>query len=265
VAVEIMILCLRPLPAANGGWNSAKWRTPKLAAPVSVRPIPLTEWLTALAPPARADLQAILTAPFVAALRLEAPATAFETALAYAGVVAEACAGVVILGDEFTADRRASIAVWSGPQIEDRWRAIDAEAARAEPGYQPVRDLNDDHRPTQSFAFPIVLDGLEITTPTSRALYDATLGAPSEPAAAIAPAEGGPAERRAAGSAPPPASERRITVSIPPLSSSTSSEPAAGNAPGPPPSPPPFDAPDHEKTYDSIAGNEDDWSDVMPE
>ena len=310
-----MILCLRPLPAANGGWNSAKWRTPKLAAPVSVRPVPLTEWLTALPPPARADLQAILTAPFVAALRLEAPATDFETAVAYAGVVAEACAGVVILGDELTADRRASVSVWSGPQIEERWRAIDAEAARAEPGYQPVRDLNDDHRPTQSFAFPIVIDGIEITTPTSRAVYEAALSAMAAPepttgnaattashpavlatvpaatalsrtgvAAVIPPtaaavtepigasflsAEEAPAERRAAGSAPPPpssGSERRITVSIPPLHA-PSHEPAAGSAStsGLQPASSPLDGADNEKTYDTTTGNEDDWSDVMPQ
>lgn len=289
-----MILCLRPLPAANGGWNSAKWRTPKLAAPVAVRPVPLAEWLAALPSPARTELQAILSAPFVAALRLEAPATAFETAIAYAGVVAEACAGVVILGDELTADRRASVTVWSGPQIEEQWRAIDADAARAEPGYQPVRDLNDDHRPTQSFAFPIVIDGMEITTPTSRAVYEAAMGvmAAPPPVAAVPPVaepEVAPAERHASGSTPPPTpsnpsnssnpsgpsipsipsipsgpaagpADRRITVAIPPLAVA-SAEPARAGADR---SAAPLDDADHEKTYDSAAGIEDDWSDVMP-
>jgi hypothetical protein len=272
--VEIMILCLRPLPAANGGWNSAKWRTPKLAAPVSVRPVPLAEWLAALAAPMRTELQAILSAPFVAALRLEAPATAFETAIAYAGVVAEACAGVIILGEELTADRRASVTVWSGPQIEERWRAIDAEAARAEPGYLPVRDVNDDHRPTQSFAFPIVIDGLEITTPTTRAVYEAALGAmaaaeePADVAPADAvPAEAAPTERHATGSTPPPtaaAPDRRITVAIPPLASAAP-EPPRGKGGAAASSPAPLDDADHEKTYDSAAAPEDDWSDVMPD
>jgi hypothetical protein len=196
VAVEIMILCLRPLPAANGGWSSVKWRTPKLAAPVSVRPVQPADWLAQVTPQTRAELGPILQAPFLAALRMEGPATTFELALAYAGVVAEACAGVIVLGDELVADRRASVEVWSGPQIEERWRAIDAEAARAEPDYQPVRGVNDDHRPTQSFAFPIVLDGLEITRPNPAAI----------PAAAIPPAPAAPSpnpERRAVGSEPP--------------------------------------------------------------
>jgi hypothetical protein len=267
--VEIMILCLRPLPAANGGWNSAKWRTPKLAAPVSVRPVPLAGWLAALAAPVRAELQDILSAPFVAALRLEAPATAFETAIAYAGVVAEACAGVIILGEELTADRRASVTVWSGPQIEERWRAIDAEAARAEPGYLPVRDVNDDHRPTQSFAFPIVIDGMEITTPTTRAVYEAALSAMAADAPApvapapVAPADLAPAERHATGSTPPPAAappDRRITVAIPPLASAAPEPPRTAAS-----SPAPLDDADHEKTYDSAAAPEDDWSDVMPD
>ncbi len=172
VAVEIMILCLRPLPAANGGWNSAKWRTPKLAAPVVVRPTPVGDWLAALSPTVRGELKDIAGAPFSAGLRLEGPATSFDIAIAYAGVVAEACAGVVVLGDEVIADRRASEYVWSGPQIEERWRAIDAEAARSEPGYQPVRDLTDDHRATQTFTFPIVLEGLELTAPMARGTQD---------------------------------------------------------------------------------------------
>jgi hypothetical protein len=287
-----MILCLRPLPAANGGWNSAKWRTPKLAAPVSVRPAPLIEWLTALALPARTELHAILTAPFVAALRLEAPTTAFETAIAYAGVVAEACAGVIILGEELTADCRASVTVWSGPQIEERWRAIDAEAARAEPGYQPVLDLNDDHRPTQSFAFPIGIDGIdgiETSAPTSLTVYEAALSAMTAPeppagtkgaaasAAAAsaspvaAPTNVTPAERRAIGSAPPSssASGGRITVTIPPLASASPDLLADDASPPrslvPEPSGTPLDPADDEKTYDAIFGNDDDWSDVMPE
>lgn len=194
--MEIMILCLRPLPAANGGWSSVKWRTPKLAAPVVVRPVQISEWLANVSSQARAELGPLLHAPFTAALRMEGPATAFELTLAYAGVVAEACAGVIVLGDELVADRRASVEVWSGPQIEERWRAIDAEAARAEPDYQPVRGINDDHRPTQSFAFPIVLDGLEVTRPNS-----------AIPAAAVPPPSSSPPspppERRAAGSEPP--------------------------------------------------------------
>lgn len=184
VAVEIMILCLRPLPAANGGWNSAKWRTPKLAAPVGMRPTPVGDWLAQLPPATRSELKDIAGAPFSAGLRLEGPATAFDVAIAYAGVVAEACAGVVVLGDEVISDRRASELVWSGPQIEERWRTIDAEAARSEPGYQPVRDLTDDHRPTQTFAFPIVLEGLELTAPMARGTHDAMAGrAPAVPVA----------------------------------------------------------------------------------
>ncbi|MEZ4358997.1 MAG: hypothetical protein R3B48_02375 [Kofleriaceae bacterium] len=160
VAVEIMILCLRPLPAMNGGWTAAKWRTPKLATSVAMRPVDVSAWLTGLAPEERQELAPILTAPFVAALRLEAPATAFEMALAYAEVVAEACAGVVVLGDDLVADHRASVEVWSGAEIETKWRALDAEAARADPGYQPVRDPTDDHRATQTFTFPIRLPGV---------------------------------------------------------------------------------------------------------
>ncbi len=179
-----MILCLRPLPAANGGWNSAKWRTPKLAAPVGMRPTPVGDWLAQLPPAARGELKEIAGAPFSAGLRLEGPATAFDVAIAYAGVVAEACAGVVVLGDEVISDRRASELVWSGPQIEERWRAIDAEAARSEPGYQPVRDLADDQRPTQTFAAPIVLDGLELTAPMARGTHDSMASrAPDIPAA----------------------------------------------------------------------------------
>ncbi len=185
--MEIMILCLRPLPAANGGWNSAKWRIPKLAAPVSVRPVQVADWQAALEPEMRSALKELLAAPFVAGLRMEGPATTFEVAVAYAGIVAEACAGVVVLGDEIAADRRASVHVWSGPQIEQRWRAIDAEAARSDPEYQPVRGINDDQRPTQTFTFPIVIDGVELTAPMAREAVVAHVAmataAPTAPAA----------------------------------------------------------------------------------
>jgi hypothetical protein len=174
VAVEIMILCLRPLPAMDGGWNSGKWRLPKLATAVAMRPAMVATWMTGLPPEARAELSAILAAPFVAALRIEGPATAFDSALGYAAVVAEACAGVVVLGDEIVADRRASVEVWSGADIETRWRVVDAEAARAEPDYQPVRDVADDHRPTQTFAFPIRVDGAPAAVPDASAHEQAT-------------------------------------------------------------------------------------------
>jgi hypothetical protein len=172
-----MILCLRPLPAVNGGWNSAKWRTPKLAAAVATRPAEVTAWLAARSAEERSELRPILTAPFVAGLRMEGPATTFDLALAYAEVVAEACAAVVVLGSEIISDRRASVEVWSGNEIEARWRVIDAEAARAEPGYQPVRDAADDHRATQTFTLPIRLPGVIPDAPPPALGDDAELRA----------------------------------------------------------------------------------------
>lgn len=165
MAVEIMILCLRPLPAMDGGWNSAKWRTPKFAAAVAVRRQSVAEWMVGLSAAGRTELGTIAQAPFVAGLSMAGPTATFEVALAYAAVVAESCAGVVILGEELVADRRASIDESDGSAIELRWRAIDAEAARSEPGYQPVRDVADDHRPTQTFPFPITVDGVVLQFP----------------------------------------------------------------------------------------------------
>lgn len=299
--MEILILCLRPLPAANGGWSSAKWRTPKLAAPVTVKPV--ADWPAALAAhaalgaPLTPEVTAVLAAPFVTSLRMEAPATAFELAIAYAGVVAEACSGVVILGDELIADRRASVAVWSGPQIEERWRAIDAEAAKADPAYQPVRGATDDHRPTQSFPFPIVIDGQEITKPTSafdeldampaisqssRATKDLSMEETTDEAfetieAVLAlPPERPPGERRASGSSPP-TSGRRITVDFPPLTEAAAGAEASGAAPshgeaqeGSPSrtaagSTPPLNEVGPADGLGAAAPGEDDWSDVMPD
>lgn len=163
MAVEIAILCLRPLPAMGGGWSSAKWRTPKLAAAVVVRPVGPAELLGGLTVEGRAELRELALAPFVAGLHLVGPATTFELATAYAQVVAEACSGIVLVGEELSADRRASTEVWSGAEIEARWRAIDAEAARSDPAYQPVRGPTDDHRPTQTFAFaPRIENGVVI-------------------------------------------------------------------------------------------------------
>lgn len=163
MAVEIAILCLRPLPAMGGGWSSAKWRTPKLAAAVSVRPIGAVELLGALSAEGRAELREVALAPFVAGLQIIGPAPTFELATAYAQVVAEACSGVVLVGEELSSDRRASTEVWSGAEVEARWRAIDAEAARSDPAYQPVRGPNDDHRPTQTFPFaPRIENGVVI-------------------------------------------------------------------------------------------------------
>ncbi len=285
--MEIMILCLRPLPAANGGWNSAKWRTPKLASPVSVKVVP--DWRAALHASAGADsfpneVTAVLSAPFSTGLRMEAPATAFELAIAYAGVVAEACSGVVILGDELIADRRASVAVWTGPQIEEKWRQIDAEAAKADPAYQPVREPADDHRPTQTFSFPILIDGQEITRPTNafddldvpaiaqsaRATKDLSMEETTDEAfetleAVLAlPPERPASERRASGSSPP-VGGRKITVDVPPLvptalgedHASAAARTAAGSKP--PPSLP------RAPSKSDAADGEDDWSDVMPE
>lgn len=298
--MEILILCLRPLPAANGGWSSAKWRTPKLAAPVTVKPI--ADWPAALAAhsalgaPLTPEATAVLAAPFVTALRMEAPATAFELAIAYAGVVAEACSGVVILGDELIADRRASVAVWSGPQIEERWRAIDAEAAKADPAYQPVRGATDDHRPTQTFPFPIVIDGQEITKPTSafdeldamppisqssRATKDLSMEETTDEAfetieavLALPPERPPGGERRASGSSPP-ASGRRITVDLPPLAEAPAGEeasaaPRGGEAQEGSPartaagSTPPLHEVAPPDGFGAAPG-EDDWSDVMPD
>lgn len=163
MAVEIAILCLRPLPAMGGGWSSAKWRTPKLAGAVVVRPAGAAELLGALSAEGRAELREVALAPFVAGLQLVGPATTFELAIAYAQVVAEACSGIVLVGEELSSDRRASTEVWSGTEIEARWRAIDAEAARSDPAYQPVRGPTDDHRPTQTFAFaPRIENGVVI-------------------------------------------------------------------------------------------------------
>lgn len=163
MAVEIAILCLRPLPAMGGGWSSAKWRTPKLAAAVTVRPVGAAELLGSLSSEGRAELREVALAPFVAGLQIIGPATTFELATAYAQVVAEACSGIVLVGEELSADHRASVEVWSGAEIEVRWRAVDAEAARSDPAYQPVRGPNDDHRPTQTFAFaPRIENGVVI-------------------------------------------------------------------------------------------------------
>jgi hypothetical protein len=231
VAVEIMILCLRPLPAMDGGWNSGKWRLPKLATPVAVRPALVAAWSAALPPEARAELAAILAAPFVAALRMEGPATAFDCALGYASVVAEACAGVVVLGDEIVADRRASVEVWSGADIEVRWRVIDAEAARAEPGYQPVRDAADDRRPTQTFPFPIRVDDVPLGVPDAAAHEQVTRPV-AVPAAPVVPPHRRPTAERIA------------------FHGETAGAP--GDLDG-------------ERTLDTPSGADDDWSGVMPE
>lgn len=163
MAVEIAILCLRPLPALGGGWSSAKWRTPKLAAAVTMRPVGTAELLGALSVESRTELREVALAPFVAGLQIIGPATAFEVATSYAQVVAEACSGIVLVGEELSVDFRASTEVWSGGEIETRWRAIDAESARSDPAYQPVRGPTDDHRPTQTFAFaPRIENGVVI-------------------------------------------------------------------------------------------------------
>lgn len=189
MAVEIAILCLRPLPALGGGWSSAKWRTPKLAAAVTMRPVGAVELLGALTIEGRAELREVALAPFVAGLQIIGPATAFEVATAYAQVVAEACSGIVLVGEELSVDFRASTEVWSGGEIETRWRAIDAEAARSDPAYQPVRGPTDDHRPTQTFAFaPRIENGVVILGETRELVTQASVqsaGGRARPAAAL--------------------------------------------------------------------------------
>ena len=240
MAVEIAILCLRPLPAMGGGWSSAKWRTPKLAAAVSVRLLAPTDVLVALSPTGRAELAEIVSAPFVAGLRMDGPATTFETAIAYATVVADACAGVVLIDEELIADRRASVEVWSGTEIEGRWRAIDAEAARAEPGYQPVRGPTDDHRPTQTFAFPLRIEDGVVSLPARLDPHRAPTARPEESTARI---EVRPEDLAASAS---PARTRTapgtgLSVSPPRPRGATQAGPGGSAEPV-----------------------EDDWSDVMP-
>lgn len=235
MAVEIAILCLRPLPAMGGGWSSAKWRIPKLANPVQVRLLSPAEHLLSLSAGGRAGLGELTSAPFAAGLRMEGPATTFETAIAYATVVADACAGVVLIDDEVIADRRASTEVWSGTDIEARWRAIDAEAARAEPGYQPVRGPTDDHRPTQSFTLPIKIEDGVVTLPSK---LEARLAPGIQPGDEPTPRIGVRAEDLLA-SAPP-----RARAALSPT-------PALARRPTPP-------------MQQVRPATEDDWSDVMP-
>ena len=226
MAVEIAILCLRPLPAMNGGWNAAKWRIPKLAAPVTVRLMPPLDFLARLSPEGRAELGDLASAPFVAGLRMEGPATAFETAIAYAQVVAEACAGVVVIDEELITDRRASTEVWSGAEVETRWRQIDAESARAEPGYQPVHGPTDDHRPTQTFAFPLRIEDGVVMLPASIDPHRAPTVRPDESTARI---DVRPEDLQASAA---PASRTRTAPGTGLLTSAGN----AGNAGSPPPS-----------------------------
>lgn len=262
MAVEIAILCLRPLPAMNGGWNAAKWRIPKLAAPVTVRLMPPLDFLSRLSPEGRAELGDLASAPFVAGLRMEGPATAFETAIAYAQVVAEACAGVVVIDEELITDRRASTEVWSGAEVETRWRQIDAESARAEPGYQPVHGPTDDHRPTQTFAFPLRIEDGVVMLPASIDPHRAPTVRPDESTARI---DVRPEDLQASAA---PASRTRTAPGTGLLTS-------AGNAGSAPPSraAPATAAPGASRgegparaaTGGTAAGFDDDWSDVMPD
>ncbi len=131
MSIDLQVLCRRPLPALDGGWDSHQWAAPKTYAAVAIRVMEISSWREQYSEllDEGVEFPPVYRAQICAVVKLNCRAVAYEHAEAYAEVIARATAGAVVCldGNEVVIDHEDSETTMSGSEIEAAWKRFDDE------------------------------------------------------------------------------------------------------------------------------------------
>ncbi len=137
MSLDFVILCRKPLPALEDGWDASAWPAPKTYAAVSIWRIKPGAWRKAMRDlaaegAASPEVMALLEEDFADVLGWNFRSAAFEFAEGYMTVVARATAGVIVAeSQEIFGDFGPRATPLTGPEILAAWQRIDNDEHEA--------------------------------------------------------------------------------------------------------------------------------------